>query len=883
MIERKTSKLSIHLLNYLVRPLNRQFDLQNVSFKDDFVSTAASSKSFDGLEPFLPPTSGGYVWVDAISTAGQTIQLVNDLKSLGAKETHHHNRMVSALMPLSQLISMESLTSLQFAMPVLASTNVGLVTSQDTEAVQADIAQSSFGVKGSDVTIGILSDSFDVGEPPGPDFPYPGFPLTDAATDIANGDLPRDLIILQDLNPGDGGIDEGRAIAQLAYDIAPDAGIQFATAFTGQAGFANNILALRDAGSDIIVDDVIYFAEPMFADGIIAQAAAEVVADGIPYFSSAGNNFDDGYQAAFQNSQVTGFFGGTTHDWDPSPDIDPVLDFTLETGVTILVLNWDEPYASSGLTSPGSSVDIDFWLTNSGTNPTSVIPFLSSFSNNLGGDPIEIIGINNSGPPIELGLAIELVSGSAPDKMSIVAFAPGLSSIFGSAEYPFSGATTYGHAQAEGALGVGAARWNSTPRFGLNPPVLEPFSSLSGIPILFNTNGDPLLAPEVREGVDFVATDGGNTTFFFADSIIDPDSLPNFFGTSAAAPNAAAIAALMLEANSELKPYEIEILLEKSSIDMDNPFTKGFDIGKDLATGSGLIQADRAVASAFVTNTTIIFTPLSDNDQDAFTDNIVKPGEKLTPSNRPRDQRFVAIVGQNDNQKLDAGETGFILSEISKTNRLKTLSLDNLDDPVTVTAMGLSEDEEIIDQTNSINFSESFGFGLRGSLNYGDALTFGIEYGGTIASVEFTVTRLAEKSNVGFDVDGDVIKAIPEEDEEDGDDLNIVNDAAAQIFGIKNGDHISIDFLNAEVNVNGAVLNVDFDSLFNAFTTSGRNKITIGATLSENDDDDDDDSFMINNLVLHTGPATLNSFPEPILTTWADESGVFPPEDGMFS
>jgi len=76
---------------------------------------------------------------------------------------------------------------------------------------------------------------------------------------------------------------------EIIYDMAPGASLFFATADVSEAGFAQNILNLRAAGCDIIVDDVFYFDEPVFQDGIVAQSVASVTADGALYFSSAGN------------------------------------------------------------------------------------------------------------------------------------------------------------------------------------------------------------------------------------------------------------------------------------------------------------------------------------------------------------------------------------------------------------------------------------------------------------------------------------------------------------------------------------------------------------------------------------------------------------------
>ena len=100
---------------------------------------------------------------------------------------------------------------------------------------------------------------------------------------------------------------------------------------------------------------------------------------------------------------------------------------------------------------------------------------------------------------------------------------------------------TYGHNSARGATGVAAY-----PFFA--PFVPEAFTSPGPSTIYFDKNNKRLRHPEIREKPDLAAMDGANTTFFVSDSSVDPDTFPNFFGTSAAAPHAAAIAALVLDA-----------------------------------------------------------------------------------------------------------------------------------------------------------------------------------------------------------------------------------------------------------------------------------------------------------------------------------------------
>lgn len=512
------------------------------------------------------------VVIDAVASTDVNV-LLSDLQGLGLEKGSTFGSYVSGLVPISALSSIANLDSLKFARPAYALNNVGLTTSQADVAMRADVARSSFGVDGTGVTVGVLSDSFDY--------------LGGAAADVASGDLPSGINVLKDL-PRDGsagdGIDEGRAMMQLIHDVAPGADLAFHTAFLGQADFANGIIALANAGADVIVDDIFYWEEPMFQDGIIAQAIDQVVADGVAFFSAAGNDGRQSYESAFNPS---GLFeptaGGELHDFDPGASVDVFQSLTVpvNSGFTIS-FQWDSPFFSvSG--GDGSLNDLDIFLfDSSGTNVLA-----SSVTSNIGGDALEIFDFFNDGSfgTDQFNLAISNFAGPNAGLMKYILFGNGTIN-----EYDTASGTVFGHANAAGAEAVGAAFYQETPEFGQNPPLLEPFSSAGSTPILFDTAGNRLRRPEIRLKPEIVAPHGTNTTFFFPGFDIEGDGFPNFFGTSAAAPHAAAVAALMLDAAPGTSPAEIYDILERTALDMGDP-------GFDFDSGFGLIQADRAVAS----------------------------------------------------------------------------------------------------------------------------------------------------------------------------------------------------------------------------------------------------------------------------------------------
>ncbi len=481
-----------------------------------------------------------------------------------------------------------------------AKTNVGSVASQADLSINAASARSTFGVDGSGITIGVMSDTFHRNIGGSLSGGGCNRKLTGSSPQ-GSGDLPATVGIL---DPGPTtGIDEGAGMAELIHDLAPGSDLLFHSAFDTIPNFAQGITDLVNCGADVIVDDVIYFAEPMFQDGLIAQAAQDAVDAGVAYYSSAGNSARYGVHQTYRDvnppsDDVT--FGDDFHNWGGG---DAYASIQLDNFEAVrLWLGWNEPF--SGQQGPGSAVNLDLRICTA-QNPAFC--GLGAFGGgasvqgcsqgNRAGDPQEnLVYQNTSGGTQTVHLVVEHVCGRMAGVDFRIAAYDYFDSGIGWDAGVFNDAQIYGHAAAAGAMAVGAVYYREIDQGGaFQPPAgkinVEPFSSLGGqLQFYFDAAGAALPgAPVNRFKPEIAAPDGTNTTFFGSDS--DGDGFPNFFGTSAAAPHAAAVAALMLDANGSLNPAATNDILRGTAIDMENN-------GVDPLSGSGLIDAFSAVQVA---------------------------------------------------------------------------------------------------------------------------------------------------------------------------------------------------------------------------------------------------------------------------------------------
>ena len=458
-------------------------------------------------------------------------------------------------------------------LPVYAIAQSGAVVTEGDSLLRVDTARSQSDLSGDGVRIGVISSG-----------------ILGLEASQATGDAP--LLVDQRAFAAAGlQIDsEGTAIIEIIHDLAPQADILFANAATDlEMMQAVNFLAAR---ADIVVDDLAFFF-PADQQSDVSRNTAQALNNSAwpirAYITSVGNWADRHYAGRYlagPDGTTLGLpFAGSVHRFQAGSGVTDALDrgsqsfneIVLGEGDTAhIVLFWNDPWGQS-------TNNYDLFLLNDANQivdsselrqglPGAVPREDLLFTNDGAERTFRIVVQNGNNAAITRDLDLFVLRADAiADGATVLNFNTVASSILAQSDAP------------GGVIAVGAINQADT---GLDD--IEPFSSRGP-----TVNG--VIKPDVT-AVDGVSITGSG------------DFPTPFLGTSAAAPHAAGIAALLLQAQPALRAADggsaaaeraiLRSLLIDSAVDLGAT-------GVDNTFGAGRIDALAAVASAQIELVTV--------------------------------------------------------------------------------------------------------------------------------------------------------------------------------------------------------------------------------------------------------------------------------------
>ncbi len=551
----------------------------------------------------------GKVKIEVISKTSNDNTLKAQLVALGMTDTINngpHTYVITGLFPINKLTQLNSNTRIDYVRPLYPPiNNMGQVTTQGDITMRSNFVRDRFGLDGSGVKVGVISDSYNS--------------KLVAQNDVDQGDLPgiksngqpnenpEPVQVLADSK----GNDEGRAMLQIVHDIAPKSKLAFRSGFLSAGDFAKGIQQLADPNlpggrCDVIVDDITYVTEPFLQDGIVAKTVDQVVAQGVNYFSAAGNFGNKSYESVFNGVTNTSIIPtGQIHRFG-STAADIYQTINLKPGSYTIVLQWSDDFHSLG--AAGVQTDMDLYLFDA--NGYTLFGFNRS---NLLGDPFEVCPFTVK-EETNAKVMVVRAAGTSNVRFKYIIFR-GDATIL---DYQTGTSSLVGQANASGAIAVGAMLYANIPPYTPVWPGVASFSSRGG------TATKESSTFVVRNKPELVAPNGVNTTVDLGGAAFDDgDSYPNFFGTSAAAPHAAAVGALLIQGRKKFNlqatvtPAEIKQQLISSAGKFSYlPGNFSFE------GGYGYVQADSAIQQIAnakpIVDTLIAVTPGSENGNQPF-------------------------------------------------------------------------------------------------------------------------------------------------------------------------------------------------------------------------------------------------------------------------
>ena len=445
----------------------------------------------------------GRVLIEVFPQSGRVSPVVAKLNGLGGKSAQWTEEHVYCMVPFDSIeVLAESPDIRYISHGPSRVVRAGSVPGDGDSPLFADKARDLFTADGSDingvpVVVGVISDG-----------------AQDRQASQTSQDLPAGVGMADYYSDTCSGT-EGTAMLEIVHDLAPGAALWFGSSGLTPLNMRDRINSLASHGCRVIVDDIGWNAGiPFFQDFDITAAIDQFTANGGTYVSSAGNDEKEFWVGTPNLSY------GRTKNWLTfPPNGDTALSYQItEQSNLFVVLQWAEQWTYS-------STDLDLYLKD--INGT-VIGY--AHAHPPGVHPEEVINLGSvaAGSYKVLVEWYNYQGGGSVPYLGILATALNAGGIHTGAWAATSTNHIYGHTAGANTISVAAC-----PVTDLSH--LENFSSKGKsrmIPAGLNSLVD-------RNTPTITAVDGVHTAVGQRGHFENP-----FFGTSASAPHAAAVAAL---------------------------------------------------------------------------------------------------------------------------------------------------------------------------------------------------------------------------------------------------------------------------------------------------------------------------------------------------
>jgi predicted RNA-binding Zn-ribbon protein involved in translation (DUF1610 family) len=403
-----------------------------------------------------------------------------------------------------QLSELEHVIAVRF--PQTKETNNSEINGEGIEVIGADVWHEA-GYKGSGLRIGVL------------DLGFAGY------EDLLGKELP-DQVGFAQFGWFDPDEVHGAACAEIIHEVAPDASLFFAWYDGSDSSFGDAVEWLLDQDVDIISHSAGTPVTARDGNNFDARIVDEVVADGILWVNSSGNDGERHYRSTYYDPDGDGL-----HDFENGEETLPVYN----RGYVDVFLIWNDEWSSA-------AQDYDLAAYDQDGNLLEISRDTQDGS--YGSYPTEMVKVDTGGDTIY----VAVISTDTTEDAVIDIFVRGYNASvpYGTPQYSVGSP-----GDAKGSLTVGATSWRTD--------ALEPYSSQG-------PTTDERLKPDISAPTGVSGATYGSY---------------GFDGTSASTPYVAAASALVWQAHPDYTRQQVIDFLLNESIDFgaSGPDT-GYGVGR---------------------------------------------------------------------------------------------------------------------------------------------------------------------------------------------------------------------------------------------------------------------------------------------------------------